>query len=269
MTLTPDRFYVGDVPTFLMLVKILKTDPEFCICFDFGCQRLEIESMMMSGLVAVGIRLVQGPAGIIVASPITRTDRITMRVDSNALYHTLSVLNNTQYAYMSLGLLEEDGAICIQVYSQSHVLMGSATMHTLNLEEHDTDFLVVHEETRAPLSYDVIVENTGKTWRSYMQTPTVDATMRFSSKAKTISWETASPQSRICLVLPVVVGHNAPDVCICLLPVVVGVLRSVLQLTTNRMTTLSIGEDLPLRLFAPFDANGSFIRVYAGTKDDN
>jgi hypothetical protein len=47
------------------------------------------------------------------------------------------------------------------------------------------------------------------------------------------------------------------------------ILRGVLQVVTKYMTTLSISTELPVRLFARFDTVGSFIRVYAGTKDDN
>lgn len=269
MAFVPDRFYVGDVPTFLTLIKILKTDPECCVCFDFGCRRLEIESMMMAGVVAVGIRAVQGTKAIIVPSPISRTDRVTVRIDSNALFHAISILNNAPYAYMSLGLHAEENSICIHVYNQLHENLGSAFVHTLNLEEHDTDFLVVQEEKRPLLPYDVTVENPGKTWRSYMQASTIDTTLRFNSKAKTITWETNNPQTRICLVLPVTAQHNSPDVRICILPSVVALLRGVLQVASNRVTTLSIGEDLPVRLFASLDTCGSFIRMYAGTKDDN
>jgi hypothetical protein len=268
MALLPDRFHIGDVPSFLALVKIIKTDPEFCLCFDFGSRCVEIESMLMAGVVAVGIRLVQDTSGILAPSPITRLDRITLRVDSGAFHQAVVGLNHVPYAYMSFGLTEEDAAIGLYTYNKQHVRLGSAIVSTLNLEEHDADFLVTNEEQREPLSYDVQVEQLGATWKAYMQSSAIDTVIRYIHEAQTIQWETKNQQTTVSLYLPVSV-KNAPDVRVCILPSVLSILRSVLQVTSKQQTTLSIGEDLPVRLFAPLDTVGSFIRAYAGTKDDN
>jgi hypothetical protein len=268
MSLFVDRFYIGDVPKFMMLVKIIKMDPEFRICFDFTNRCLEIESMLMTGVVGIGIRLVQGTNGILVSSPIVRTDRMTLRMDSGAFHQAVLVLNHSPYAYMSISLNDDEDAICLYTYSREHVQMGSAEVHTLNLEDHDTDFLVVNDDKMAVMSYEVMIEQPGEIWKSYMQASTIDTVIRYNSKTQNITWETNNHQTKIALYLPVSVVYPA-DVHVCLLPSVLNILRNVLQVTQKYPTTLSIGEDLPVRIFASFDTYGSFIRAYAGTKDDN
>jgi hypothetical protein len=265
--LLADRFYIGDVTTFMMLIKILKTDPEFCIAFDFGARRLDIESMLMAGVIGVGIRLVQGTNAIIVHSPMCRTDRVTFRMDSSAFHQAIVVLNHIPYAYMSISTNEEDDAICLYTYSKDHVNLGSAVVHSLNLEDHDTDFLVTNEDLREVLPYEVMIENPGTVWKSYIQASTIDTVIRYDNKTQRLTWETQNQQTKISLYLPVSTQYSS-DIRVCLLPSVLNVLRTVVQVTSKHMTTLSISEDLPVRLFARFDTE-SFIRVYAGTKDDN
>lgn len=268
MSLSDDRFYVGNVPTFLMLVKLIKVDPEFCLNMDFGRKQLEIESMLMAGVVGVGIRLVQGPQNIIRCSSMTRTDCVTLRIDSGALYEALLVLNKTPYAYMSLGLSPDDVQLSLEIYNKEHVHMGSATINTLDLEEHDAEFVVTNEEKRDSLVYDVTIDQPGSCWRSYLQASVIDTTILYNSKTQNLTWETSNIQTKIALYMPVAV-QCPTDVRVCLLPTVLTILRSVLQVTAKHVTTLSISEDLPVRLFARFDLNGSFIRVYAGTKEEN
>ena len=262
-----DRFYIGDVPSFLMLVKIIKADPEFRLALDFGNHCMEFESMFMAGVVGVGIRLVQGPNHIVAASTITRTDRITLRLDSGAFLQAIIVLNHVPYAYMSICLNEEEDALCMDTYDKDHTKLGSAYIHTLNLEEHDTDFLVTDEEKREALLYEVMITNLGSVWKTYMQASTIDTVIRYDSKTKNMAWETNHQQTKISLYLPVSVECMV-DVRVCLLPAVSTIVRGVLQFTSKYNTTLSISDDLPVRIFAPLDTMGSFIRLYAGTKDD-
>jgi hypothetical protein len=268
MSLVTDRFYIGDVPTFMMIVKILKTDPEFCIGFDFGSRRLEIESMLMAGVIGVGIRLVQGTNAIIAPSPMSRTDRVTFRMDSSAFHQAIVVLNHIPYAYMSMGINKEDDAICLYTYNKDHVNLGSAVVQSLTLEEHDTDFLVTNEDLREALPYEVMIENLGTVWKSYIQASTIDTVIHYDSKTQRLTWETQNQQTKISLYLPVCIQCTS-DVRVCLLPSVLNVLRTVIQVTSKHSTTLSISDDLPVRLFTRFDTYGSFIRVYAGTKDND
>jgi hypothetical protein len=268
MSMSNDRFYIGDVPSFLMLVKIIKADPEFRLALDFRNHCLEFESMLMAGVVGVGIRLSAGPNQIVAASHMmTRTDRITLRLDSGAFLQALITLNHVPYAYMSICLNEEEDTLCLYTYDMDHIKLGSALLVTLNLEDHDTDFLVTNEDKREALVYDVMITSPGSVWKTYMQASAIDTVIRYDCKTRNIAWETNNQQTKIALYMPVSVECTT-DVRVCLLPAVLTIVRGVLQFTAKYNTTLSLSDDLPVRVFAALDTNGSFIRIYAGTKDD-
>jgi hypothetical protein len=229
---------------------------------------MEIESMIMAGVVGLGIRLVSGNMGIIVPSAATRVDRVTLRIDSNAFYQSVVAINRLAYAYMSMGVSEEEDSICLYTFDKHHVQLASAVVHTLTLEEQDMEFLVTNEDRREPMLYDITVEHPGETWKSYLQASTIDMVIHYFHETQTIRWETNNLQSKIALYMSVSVACTK-NVSVCLLPAVLNILRGVLQTTGKHKTQVSIGEDLPIRLFTSLDDNGSFIRVYAGTKDEN
>ena len=272
MSMLADRFYITEVSSFLGLVKILKADPEFRLALDFGGKCLEFESLLMAGVVGVGIRLVAhqaqgGATHIVAASSMTRTDRATLRLDSGALLQAIVALNHVPYAHMSLSLHEEEDALCLYTYNSEHTTLGHALIHTLTLEDHDTDFLVTDEEKRPALAYDLGLTHPGALWKTYMQASTIDTIIRYDGKTQNVTWETNHQQTKIALYLPVATSCRT-DVRVCLLPAVMAVVRGVLQFTAKHNTTLSLSEDLPVRIFASLDTAGSFIRLYAGTKED-
>ena len=142
MSCVPDRFYLDSAAVFLQLVRILKADQEFRLALDFGKSCLQLESMLLSGVVGVGVQLVQGVGGIVRPSHLTRRDRIVLRVDSGALHQTIAALNHVPYAYMSLGLTADDVGLCVSTYTADNVLVGTGTIQTLDLADQDADFLV-------------------------------------------------------------------------------------------------------------------------------
>jgi hypothetical protein len=271
MILGDNRFYFGNVSGFLSLVKLLNSDPEFRIAFDFQTQAIEIESMMMAGVIGMGIRLVKSSKGILLLSPTTRTDRVTLRVDSGAFQRTIIGINSIPYAYMCLWIDPEDVSICMETYGSDHVRISYAILSTMTLDEHDTDFLVTSNTMKDSLSYEFVVTHPGSTWRRYIQSSTVDTVLRYTAASREMAWETRNQHSTMSLYLgldPTAVS-TTKDVYVCLLPSVVTVIRNVLQATDKYATVVSVSDDLPIRLFAQLDSYGSFIRVYAGTKDDS
>jgi hypothetical protein len=270
MLLVDNRFYLGNVPGFLSLVKILNNDPEFRMAFDFGNDTLEIESMMMRGVIGLGLRLVKSVNGILVPSPTTRKDRVTLRIDSGAFQRTLMVLNSVPYAYMSLWIDQDDVSICVATYGSDQVQISSAVMSTLTLDDDDTAFMVTANAMGDSLCYAMVVSHPSAIWRRYAQASTVDTVLRYSVDQHRLTWETRHQQTTMSLYLAMDSVHGVVknDIYVCLLPAVLNVLRSVLQATDKHVTTLSISDDLPVRLFTALDTVGSFVRVYAGTKDD-
>jgi hypothetical protein len=264
MTLLLDRFYVGDVSGFLGLLKVLKTDPEFRLRFDFGQHCLELESMMMAGVVGVGVRLHQGEGGIFVPSPTVREDHVIFRVDSQSFLKAMTALNPLTYAYLSLRP-DEDSAICIDIYDGVGQCMGSAVVNTLTLDDSDREFLVTNHHE--PLSYAIKLKSTGRAWGTYLQAATTDTVIRYDSQMHVVHWETSNVHTRVSLHLGVS-PQESPDVSVCLCPGVVSVLRTILQVVQKHPTTFSMHEDLPVCVTAVLDRQGSFLRVYAGTKDD-
>ena len=88
-----------------------------------------------------------------------------------------------------------------------------------------------NKDTRAFI--DALSADTGIVESGNARGCSIDTVIRYDSKTQRLTWETQNQQSKI-----------------------------------SHITTLSISDDLPVRLFAKFDTS-SFIRVYAGTKDDN
>ena len=264
MTPLHDRFYVGDVPAFLGLVKVLKADPEFRIRFDFGNQCLDLESMMMAGVVGIGVRLYKGAGGIFVESPTSRSDQCTLKVDSQSFLKALATLNTMSYAYLSLRT-EDDAAICLDIYDAEGQCLGSGTVMTLTMDELDHEFLVTKPQD--PYPYEIMVTNTGATWCTYLQAAAAETTVRYDHHKQLLIWSTSSVQSKVSLYLAVP-PQSSCDVQLCLFPSVVQILRTIFQVTHQRATTMSLHEELPVRIVADLDTRGSFLRVYAGTKDD-
>lgn len=266
MSLSENCFYIGNVPLFLQIIKLIKLDSEFCLRLDFAKGRLEIESMMLSGVVGMGIRLMKG-GSIIAKTPDSRNDCSILRVNSASFYQAMVLLSHHNYAYMCIGIEDDDDTLHIRTYTSEHVCIGSAKIATLNLEEYDSEFLVVNENKRDPLEFDIDVKDKGTMWKQFLQPSTVDTKIKYSNTNRNLTWETKNQQTLVSFYLPVTTSCTR-DVEVCILPSVVSILRGVLQVTDKLETMLSISEDLPVRLFANFDTIGSFIRVYAGTKED-
>jgi hypothetical protein len=265
MTLLCDRFYVGDMCTFLGLVKVLKADPEFRIRFDFERECVELESMMMAGVVGIGVRLIKGSGSVFVPSPTSRSDQCTLKVDSQSFLTALAKLNAVSYAYLSLRP-DDDAAICIDIYDTTGQCMGTGTVTTLTMDDSGLEFLVTGPQDPS-YPYEIIVTNTGAKWCTYIQAAAMETTVRYDHLKHLLIWSTSSVQSNVSLYLAVP-PQNSADVQLCLFPSVVGILRTVFQVTQKHATTVSLHEDLPVRIVAELDAHGSFLRVYAGTKDD-
>jgi len=266
MVLFADRFYVGDMPAFLGLVKLLKADPDFMLRFDFPRQCLELESIMMAGIVAVGSRLFQGSGGIFVVSPQSRTDECLLRVDSQAFSKAISTLNQVSYAYLSLQPGEE-ATLCIDAYTEENVCIGSAVLNTLAFDDDHKNFTVINQ-AHDDLPYSIIAENLGGTWARFLQSASIETTLHYDPRLQQLQWVTHDQHTRMSLHLPISPQPATSEVQICLNPSVVTILRTVLQVTQKHSTTLAYSEDLPICLSASLDAQGSFIRIYAGTKDD-
>ena len=260
-----DHFGIGDVAGFLRIVRLLKVDSEFCLAFDFGLHHLEIQSMALGGVVGIGIHLVQSSVGILEPSPFVRSDRVVLRIDSGILYQTLLVLNKIEYERLSIGVNVDDDTIEVNIYDADCVKVGSATINTLQLNEHDTDFIIIKENQL--FSYETTLCQSGKQWRTYLQPTTIDLTMIYNGTSKQLTWETRNTQSKIVLYMQTQCQASG-DVRVCVLPAVIEVLRSLLQVTETHATTLSIRDDKPICMYSTLDTSGSFIRVYAGTKDD-
>lgn len=269
ITLHPDRFYVGDIQTFLKLLKLLKCDPECCLAFDFGTRCIEFESFAMAGIVAVGVRLVQCTGGILVRSPVTRTDRVVMRIDTAALFAASMGLSAIPYAYMSIGITADEDNIQMSAFDKAHTLLGKARVCTLDKHATDGDFPIVNDQTGGQsLVYQVSAKQDGTTWRRYLHAPTVDTLIHYDGSMKRIVWGTNNNQTQLSLYMPVTSTHVG-DIHIGLLPSVTALLRTALQTTGKTLVTLSISDDLPVRLVASLDTSGSVLRMYAGTKEDD
>jgi hypothetical protein len=268
MKFQDDYFYVGNVPMFMAIIKLIKMDPEFRIAFDFSTGAIEMESMMIGGVVGLGIRLKKCADGVFVPSPTVRVDRVVFRVDTVSFFRTVVGLNQVPYAYMSLSIQDSD--ILIETYRDDHVRLGTATINTLTLEEDDVAFPVTENTIGANMAYEATVVQTGTMWRQYIQASTVDTMLRYDPIRKGMTVETRNQQSTMSLYLPVP-GESehgvSGDVVVCLMPSVVSILRSVLQVTDKFETRVSISDDLPIMMFATLDKSGSSIRTLAGTKE--
>ena len=265
MSLKDDRFYLGDVPGFLAIIKLLTKDTEFCVAFDHAHNRIDLQAIMLAGAVGTGVRLCKHPGGIIVPSGCKRSDRCVLRVDSMALLRALVCLGKCQYAYMALWVNDND--IHIDAYTSEHDAAGSAVVHTLTVEDSDGDFSIVDGSMPA-LAYPVTVTQCANEWKRYMGAKG-EMGILFDHRHGRLCWTTRETLSRVVVHMPIrePSGHDQ-DIQLCLLPAVLEILRNVLQVAGGNPLAVSLSDDLPLKMRAQLDDSGSFMLVYAGTKDE-
>jgi hypothetical protein len=270
MALQENRFYVGHVDSFIQIMKLVRNDPEFRIRMDFGLESMDIECLLMSGIVGIGIHLVKGEGAILVPSPVTRDDVVTIRVNSNSFLSVFVKLMSLSYAYISIWIKENE--LGIDTYDRDHNLLGSGCVRTLTLEDGDEDFMIIDEESREVLHYPIQETRLGSIWKTYFHAGTdEDTIIQYDMKQSQITWTTNTTLTRICLVMKMTGTTQSRSMIpmqVCILPSVVQQLKQVIAVTCKNETTLSLCTELPLRMFTILDTNGSFIRVYAGTKEE-
>jgi hypothetical protein len=267
MSLQANRYYVGYVDSFIQIMKLVRSDPEFRIRFDFQNHSMDIECLLMSGIVGIGIHLVKGVGSILVPSPVTREDVVTIRVNSNSFLSVFVKLMSLSYAYLSIWTKENE--LCIEIYDGDHKVLGSGCVNTLTLEDGDDDFMIIEEESREKLEYPIQESRPGSLWKTYFHAGTdEDTIIRCDVNQSCLTWTTRTTLTKICLNMNLVTSSSTVPVLVCILPSVVQQLKQIITVTAKQETTLSLCTELPIRMFTVLDTNGSFIRVYAGTKED-
>lgn len=268
MATRADRFYIGKVPIFLGVVKLMTQDKEFRIAFDFANKVLEMESMMMGGVVAAGVQLPQAPGGVLVPSPVTRSDRVTLRVDGGSLVRAMVALGRCKYAYISITVAEES-EIHLEAFGSTHETLGSAKIDSLTLEEHDTEFPVAQNTLGASLEYPVEVTYSASVWKNYFPAGKQGLTVRYAHARQHLAVETRDTLTRVSLLLKLPKKvHHAEDVSATLVPAVVAIVRNVL-IVPDAPLTLLLHPQLPIQLHLDLGVGEGCVRMYAGTKEED
>jgi hypothetical protein len=236
--------------------------------FDHVQNRIDMQSMMLAGVVGTGIRLEKGPSSILAPSTMSDSSIYTLKVDSVSFLHVFVRLVKSGYTFISMHVTDGT-SICMEAFNAEHTIIGSGIVNTLAVDNDECTFMITNADKMMIMDYAVSITRKWEQWKPYFQASSTEDTFIGYDGTGKVTWTTKSDMSTISLYthLSQVERPVSEMINICIVPSVVHLIRIIFQLSDKKNTRLSLSDDLPVRIFSPFDDNGSFIRMFAGTKD--
>ena len=264
-----DRFRIADVSAFMSLIKILRNDNEFHIRFDHTNGHIDIESMMMAGIVAVGIHIIPSDSGMFTCHNMTRNTIDTFRVDSAGFLRVFVRLFKLKHEYFQLYVVD-DTSICIECI-HDNMVVGSGTINTLDVDGDDSELFRITQD-EMDMSFSLCMTRKWSEWKPFFQaTMSEDTTISYTAGMDKLVWTTADITSKIMMNSRVdgKEQNSCSSVDVCILPSIVRLVRNIMQFSDKSDTTVSLDTELPLSIYSRMDTmtNGGFIRILAGTKE--
>ena len=263
-----NRFIISNIGGFLSLLKILRNENEFTIRFNHGNGHIDIESMMLASVVAVGLHFVPGENNMFTFSNSSMTDyKInTLRIDSATFLRVFVRLYKIKHTRIQLHVLEET-SLCIECFD-GDMKVGSGTVNSIDIDSTDSEYFQILQPDMC-MSYTIIIS---RKWTElsplFQASSTEETTVSYKGSSDKLSWTSKDDSSVVTLYTDLSEKERSVEsVEICLLPSVVKLVRTILQFVEKRSITLSLSTELPLFSEASMDDSGSFIRLFAGTKE--
>lgn len=261
-----NRFRISNINAFLSILKILRNENEFTIRFDHGNGHVDIESMMLASVVAVGIHFVPGDNSMFTCSMMTTETKNTLRIDSATFLRVFVRLYKIKHTLIQL-YVSDDTSLCIECFDGDRKV-GSGIVNTIDIDMNDSELFQIIQPDM-DMSYSVKMS---KKWTElspfFQASSTEETTISYTANSDRLVWKSKDDSSQVVLYTDLTESERAQEnVQICVLPSVVKLVRTVLQFVEKLPITLSLSTELPLYAHAVIDSDGSFIRVFAGTKE--
>jgi hypothetical protein len=263
-----NQFCIGDINAFLAILKILRHDNEFTIRFDHTNGHVDIESMMLASVVAVGIHLVPGISNVFTESIMTKQSVDVFKIDSAAFLRVFIRLYKIKHTDIRIYVVD-DVSICIESFYDT-LKVGSGVISTVDMNTEEAGlFQITKSDEEIGMSYLFSIIRTWKDLSPFFQASTSEETkIAYVANSDQLTWTSSSDDNSINLYSHLNnIERTNENMRVCLLPSVVQLIRTVFQFTEKRETRLSLDSELPVCMFTKLSDDGSFIRLFAGTKE--
>lgn len=257
-------FFIGDAPKFLAVLNLFKGDAEFRIRFNYDDGSIDLEAILLSGVVGIGVRLVpEGPCGILVKSCALepRSVPLVVSLETHTVTKTLTLLCKRPSAYMSIHGETEN--ITIRAFEQDDICIAQSIIHTVvRNEEEEVEFKIFSTVMEYPVTHTML----GQRWREYL--PDGEVCIRYESVARRFVFRLIDVLSTIELYLPATTPQvTTTDAQVTMLPEVSKLLKQVVSVCPREEVTVCLDTELPVFIHVPLGTAGA-IRMYLGTKED-
>jgi hypothetical protein len=255
-------FYIGDASKFLNILNLFKGDAEFRMRLNYHDGSMDLEAVLLSGVVAIGVRLLpEGPEGVLVRSSALRSrpTPLVVCLETQTVTKTLALLCKRPSAYMSISGNVE--SVVIRAYDADESCSAQSTICTVvRNEEEEVDFKIFDTE----LSYQVTHSMSGTRWKDYL--PEGEVCIRHEALSSRFVFRLVDVLSTIELYLPSTLPHT--DVQITMLPEVAKLLRQTVSIFLRENVTIGMDTELPVFLHVPIGTGGA-LRMFLGTKEED
>jgi hypothetical protein len=255
-------FYIGDAPKFLSILNLFKGDAEFRLRFNYDDGTMDLEAILLSGIVGIGIKLVpEGPEGILVQSSLLRSRPVPLIVslETQTITKTLALMCKRPSAYMSIYGDTEN--VTISAYEHDDTCIAQSIIHTIaRNEEEEVEFKIFATEMVYPVTHTMV----GLRWKEYL--PDGEVCIRHEGVARRFVFRVTDVLSTVELYLPS--SLPLPDVQITMLPEVSRLFKQTVSINVKENVTVCLDTDLPVFIQVPLGAAGA-LRMYLGTKEDS
>jgi hypothetical protein len=255
-------FFIGDAPKFLNILSLFKGDAEFRMRLNYHDGSMDLEAVLLSGVVAIGVRLIpEGPEGVLVRSKALRArpTPLAVSLETQTVTKTLALLCKRPSAYMSISGDVE--SIVIRAYDADETCSAQSTICTVvRNDEEDVEFKIFDTE----LSYQVTHTMAGTRWKDYL--PEGEVCIRHEALSSRFVFRLVDVLSTTEMYLPSILPHT--DVQITMLPEVAKLLRQSVAVCPREQVTIGMDTDLPVFLHVPIGTGGA-LRMFLGTKEED
>jgi hypothetical protein len=254
-------FFIGDTAKFLNVLNLFKGDAEFRLRLNYDDGSIDLEAILMSGIIAIAAHIVPEEAdGILVYSPLLRSRPIPLVVclETQTITKTLTLLCKRPSAYMSIhGDTEK---IVIRAYDHDDSCTAESTINTIvRNDEEDVEFKIFSTELEHAVTHTMV----GNRWKDFL--PDGEVNIRHESIAKRFVFRLVDVLCTTELYLPSTLPLG--DVNVTMLPEVVKLFKQVVTVCPREEVTVCLDSNLPVFINVPLGSGG--LRVYLGTKEDD
>ena len=267
-------FHISDVAKLLKLLKSSTLEQECIIEYSTGVRPgIRLQSIALSGIVGIGIIIPASTKPQSLLSLIATDNDIThvVRVHMDSLFMVLTKFSKMKTSMISMTFT--DSLISIEAFNSNQRVVGTSTIHTLTMvDKDDEDLMVLSEENRKTLEYNISITMSGKEWRQLFSTEQSEENQfRYNNAKGHVEYQTRSTLSNSSIHLH---KHReyislSSDFIVRTIPTAIQMVRNILACMETKPVSIFLHQELPLCIeVLPVVELDPTIRIYVGTKEN-